>query len=71
VQTPRVERRLGNIERTGRQIISAILFAALFIGGVLLRVEDVVFGTVLMAVSLLPLLHALFAGMIARRGPLP
>jgi predicted unusual protein kinase regulating ubiquinone biosynthesis (AarF/ABC1/UbiB family) len=48
VQTPRLERRLGNIARTGRQIISAILFAALLIGGVLLRAEDVVFGTVLM-----------------------
>jgi predicted unusual protein kinase regulating ubiquinone biosynthesis (AarF/ABC1/UbiB family) len=71
VQTPRLERRLGNIARTGRQIISAILFAALLIGGVLLRAEDVVFGTVLMAVSVLPLLHALFAGIVARRGPLP
>ncbi|MEO6199735.1 MAG: AarF/UbiB family protein [Cryobacterium sp.] len=71
VQTPRLERRLGNIERTGRQIISAILFAALLIGGVLLRAEDVAFGTVLMAFSALPLLHALFAGTVARRGPLP
>ena len=71
VQTPRLERRLGNIERTGRQIISAILFAALLIGGVLLRAEDGAFGTVLMVVSALPLLHALFAGIVARRGPLP
>ena len=70
VQTPRLERRLGSIERTGRQIISAVLFAALLIGGILLRAEDVVFGTVLMAVSALPLLHALFAGVVARRGPL-
>ena len=71
VQTPRLERRLGSIQRTGRQIISAILFAALLIGGILLRAEDVVFGTVLMTVSALPLLHALFAGVAARRGPLP
>ncbi len=71
VQTPRLERRLGNIERTGRQIISAILFAALLIGGVMLRAEDVVFGTVLMVVSAFPLFHALFAGIVARRGPLP
>jgi predicted unusual protein kinase regulating ubiquinone biosynthesis (AarF/ABC1/UbiB family) len=71
VQTPRLERHLGNIERTGRQIISAILFGPLLIGGVLLRAEDVVFGTVLMAASSLPLLHALFAGIVARRGPLP
>lgn len=71
VQTPRVERRLANIERLGRRLISATLFAAFFIGGILLRAEDVVFGTALMVVSSLPLLHALFAGIVARRGPLP
>ncbi|HSP76344.1 MAG TPA: AarF/ABC1/UbiB kinase family protein, partial [Cryobacterium sp.] len=71
VQTPRIERRLIGLERTGRQVISAILFAALLIGGILFRAEDVVIGTALMAGSALPLLHALFAGMFARRGPLP
>ena len=71
VQSPRLERRMRGLARTGRQLISAILFAALLIGGILLRAEDVVFGTVLMAVSVLPLLHALFAGALARRGPLP
>jgi len=71
VQTPRLERRLAGIERTGRRIVSAILFAALLIGGILLRAEDAVIGTVLMAVSALPLLHALFARILARRGPLP
>ena len=71
VQSPRLERRMRGLARTGRQLISAILFAALLIGGILLRAEDVVFGTVLMAVSALPLLHALFAGALARRGPLP
>ncbi|TFB65544.1 AarF/ABC1/UbiB kinase family protein [Cryobacterium sp. Hz7] len=70
VQTPRIERRLVIIERTARQIVSAILFAALLIGGILLRAEDVVLGTVLVAVSAFPLLHALFAGLSARRGPL-
>ena len=71
VQSPRLERRMRGLARTGRQLISAILFTALLIGGILLRAEDVVFGTVLMAVSALPLLHALFAGALARRGPLP
>ena len=71
VQTPRLDRRLGVLERTARQLISAILFAALLIGGIVLRSDDVVFGTVLMVLSALPLLHALFAGIIARRGPLP
>jgi predicted unusual protein kinase regulating ubiquinone biosynthesis (AarF/ABC1/UbiB family) len=71
VQTPRLERRLSSIDRTVRRVISAIIFAALLIGGILLRVEDVAFGTVLMAVSAFPLLHAVFAGVVARRGPLP
>ena len=71
VQTPRIERRLGSIERIARQIISAVVFAALLIAGVVLRADDVVLGTGLMVVSLLPLLHALFAGVVARRGLIP
>lgn len=69
VQNPRLERRMRSLDRTGRRLVSAVLFAALLIGGILLRADDRVFGTVLMAVSALPLLHALFAGVIARRGP--
>ncbi|MHC5794889.1 ABC1 kinase family protein [Lacisediminihabitans sp. FW035] len=71
VQAPRLERRLISLERTARQTISAVLFGALLIGGILLRADDVVFGTVLMGISAIPLLHALFAGLVARRGPLP
>ena len=71
VQTPRLDRRLSSLERSVRRAISAILFTGLLIGGILLRVENPVFGTVLMAVSVLPLIHALFAGIVARRGPLP
>ncbi len=70
-QNPRLERRVASLERTGRRIISAVLFAALFIGGILLRADDVVLGIVLMSISALPLLHALFAGVVGRRGPLP
>jgi len=69
VQTPRLERRLAGLERTARQILSAVLFAALLIGGILLRADDAVFGTVLMALSVFPLLHALFARIVARRRP--
>jgi predicted unusual protein kinase regulating ubiquinone biosynthesis (AarF/ABC1/UbiB family) len=68
VRTPGVERRLRAVERTGRQVVSALLFAALLIGGILLRVDDPVFGTVLMCVSVLPLLHTVFAGLLGRRG---
>jgi predicted unusual protein kinase regulating ubiquinone biosynthesis (AarF/ABC1/UbiB family) len=69
-RSPRLERRVSSLERTGRRVISAVLFAALLVGGILLRVEDVVFGTVLMALSALPLLHAVFAAVVGRRGPL-
>lgn len=71
VQTPRLDRRIADLQRTGRQIISAILFTALLVGGIMLRAQDVVFGTVVMAVSAVPLLYTLFAGIVARRGPLP
>src|SRR5471032_2404530 len=71
VQTPRLDRRLATIERGIRQAIAAIIFAALLIGGILLRPHFVVFGTVLMAVSALPLLYAVFAGVVARRGRVP
>ncbi|MCU1411330.1 MAG: putative unusual protein kinase [Rhodoglobus sp.] len=69
VQVPRLERRLEDLDRTGRRLISVILFAVLLLGGVLLRGQDAVFGTVVMAASVLPLLHALFAGIVARRRP--
>ncbi len=70
VQTPRIDRRLNSIERSIRQTISAVIFVGLLVGGILLRTHEVVFGTVLMIASALPLLHALFAGILARRGPL-
>jgi predicted unusual protein kinase regulating ubiquinone biosynthesis (AarF/ABC1/UbiB family) len=67
LQTPQLDRRIGALERIGQRVISAILFAALLLGGILLRASDPVFGTVLMIASALPLLHALFAGVTRRR----
>ncbi|MDF2573151.1 MAG: transporter [Agromyces sp.] len=69
VETPRLDERLRRLERTGRRVISAILFAGLLIGGILLRPADLIFGTVLMVASAPALLHALFAGVFSRRGP--
>jgi predicted unusual protein kinase regulating ubiquinone biosynthesis (AarF/ABC1/UbiB family) len=63
VQSPRLERRMLQLERTGRRLVSAVLFGVLLIGGILLRADDRVLGTVLIASSALPLLHALFAGL--------
>lgn len=69
VETPRLDQRLRRLERTAQRIVSAILFTGLLIGGILLRADDVVFGTVLMVASAAPLLHALFAGIFGRRAP--
>lgn len=70
-QSPRVERRMARLELLGRRVVSAILFVGLLISGILLRSTDIVFGTILMALSLLPLMHALLAGLGSRRPPPP
>jgi len=66
VNSPRLERQVARLDRTARRLVSALLFGALLIAGAVLRADDAVLGTVLMASSILPLLHALFAG---RRAP--
>ncbi len=64
--TSRIERRIDRIELLVRRILSVALFAALLVAGVLALTPNPVLGTVLMSVSVLPLLHALFAGMFRR-----
>lgn len=66
-QAPRIERRLRALERLGRRVLAAVLFAGLLIGGILLRPDEAVLGSVLMGVSVLPLLYALLAGFVGRR----
>ena len=66
--SPRLEQRVARLERTTRRIASAVLFVGLFIGGILLRVDEPVWGGALIAVSVIPLLHAPFAGVFGRRG---
>lgn len=68
VEAPRLDRRMRRLERVGRRVVSAVLFAGLLVAGAVLRADEVVPGTVLMAVSGIPLVHALFAG-AGRRGP--
>jgi predicted unusual protein kinase regulating ubiquinone biosynthesis (AarF/ABC1/UbiB family) len=67
VETPRIERRLRDLERMIRRVLSAVLFTGLLIGGILLQSEQAVWGTLLMIASIAPLSHALLAGAIARR----
>ncbi|KQM83775.1 AarF/ABC1/UbiB kinase family protein [Agromyces sp. Leaf222] len=66
VTNPSLERRVARLERTARRVVSAILFGALLVAGAVIRADDAVFGTVLMIASVLPLLHALFAGRAGR-----
>lgn len=68
-QVPKLERRLRALERLGRRVLAAVLFAALLIGGILLRADAAAFGTALMIASAVPLLYALLAGFVGRRGP--
>lgn len=66
VAAPTVERRVARLERVGRRVVSAVLFAALFLGGILLLGIAPVAGWAVLAVSVVPLLHALLA---SRLGP--
>ncbi|MCT1607976.1 AarF/UbiB family protein [Nesterenkonia massiliensis] len=58
VRTPDLERRLIALERTGRRIVSAVLFTGLLLAGILLRAESVALGSVVAGLSLIPFLHA-------------
>ena len=62
VGSPKLERQVARLDRTARRLVSALLFGALLIAGVILRADDAVLGTVFMAASVAPLVHALFAG---------
>ncbi|WP_159605336.1 ABC1 kinase family protein [Agromyces humi] len=66
--SPRIERRLAKLERTAGRIVSAVVFVGLFIGGILLRLDEPVWGVALMVASAIPLLHAVFGGVFGRRG---
>ena len=66
VGNPRLERQVARLDRTVRRAVSALLFAALLIAGAILRHDDPVLGTALLAASVLPLLHSAWPG---RRGP--
>ncbi|MBB2976166.1 putative unusual protein kinase regulating ubiquinone biosynthesis (AarF/ABC1/UbiB family) [Microbacterium endophyticum] len=62
VSSSRLDKRIARLERVVRRAISAVLFAGLLVAGAVLRADDVVFGTVLIVASALPLLHTLFSG---------
>lgn len=59
---PSLERRVARLERITARVTSAVLFVGLLVAGAVLRADLTVLGTVLMSVSVLPLLHALLSG---------
>lgn len=69
VDAPRIEQRLRSLERTGRRIVTAVLFAALLVAGILLQPAAPVIGTILIVLSVPLGLHALLAGWASRRSP--
>ncbi|MDQ0743595.1 putative unusual protein kinase regulating ubiquinone biosynthesis (AarF/ABC1/UbiB family) [Clavibacter sp. B3I6] len=62
ISDPTLERRVGSLERTIRRAVSALVFGGLLAGGVLLRPDDEVLGTVLLVVAVVPLAQALLPG---------
>jgi predicted unusual protein kinase regulating ubiquinone biosynthesis (AarF/ABC1/UbiB family) len=59
--TSRLERRLDRLEHVARRIASGVLFAAMLVGGAILVTPVPPLGIALMAASVLPFLHAVFA----------
>lgn len=62
LSAPRLESAVARLDRSARRQVSAIVFAGLVVAGALVRPDDGVLGTVLMAASALPLLHTLVGG---------
>jgi predicted unusual protein kinase regulating ubiquinone biosynthesis (AarF/ABC1/UbiB family) len=60
--TSRLERRLDSLMRIGTRVVSGVLFAGFAVGGALLLTPVPPLGIVLLSVSVVPLLHAVFAG---------
>ena len=66
IRTPGLDHRVREFEKLARRTLSSVTFAGLLLGGIFLKQTDPVFGWALMAASVLPLLHALFAGLFSR-----
>ena len=51
------------------EVVSAVVFTALFLGGLILRPDEPVWATILLIGSVPAALHALLAGWASGRGP--
>ena len=55
-------------ERSLGRVTSAVVFAGLFVGGLVLRAQDAVAGTVVAASAMVPFAHVLLSALGSRRG---
>ncbi|MEZ2388111.1 ABC1 kinase family protein [bacterium RCC_150] len=62
VANPRLEQQVSRLTRVTRRLASMVIFGALLIAGAIVRADDMVFGNVLMAASVIALLHGLWVG---------
>ena len=65
VTSPRLEQRVGRLERTARRLVAGVVFGGAIIAGAIVHTDDAVLGNVIMIASVIPLGFAVFAG---RRG---
>ena len=65
VSTPRLEQRVGRVEKAVRRLAAAVVFGGVVIAGAIVHTTDAVLGTVLLVASLIPLAFTVFTG---RRG---
>ncbi|ALV46247.1 ABC transporter [Arthrobacter alpinus] len=62
VTNPRSERQMARMNRMLRLGVGALIFGALLISGSVVRADDLVLGSVLMGVSVVPLVFGFWAG---------
>lgn len=63
--------RADRRERASGRVVSAVVFAGLFVGGLVLRGQEVVAGTIVAIASVVPFSHALLSGRRPRRPRTP
>jgi hypothetical protein len=66
IRNPELERRVRTLDSSTRRTTSSVLFAALLLGGVLMLDRNQTLAYVLLAASVVPLIHALGIGRIRK-----
>ena len=66
MRNPELEQRVRSLDSSVRRGTSAVIFVGLLIGGVILNATNPTLSTVMLSVSVLPLIHALGIGRLNR-----